>query len=45
MFWMIVTRLFCKTEILRNVPCTLKTGILKKKTKKKQFSPFIKKRI
>jgi hypothetical protein len=41
MFWMIVTRFFCKTEILRDFPCTLKAGIFKKK----KFSPFIKKRI
>jgi hypothetical protein len=27
MFWMIVTRFFCKTEILRDFPCTLKAGI------------------
>ena len=31
MFWMIVTRFFCKTEILRDFPCTLKAGIFKKK--------------
>jgi hypothetical protein len=27
MFWMIVTRFFCKTGILRDFPCTLKVGI------------------
>ena len=27
MFWMIVTRYFCKTETLRDFPCTLKAGI------------------
>ena len=27
MFWMIVTRFFCKTETLRDFPCTLKAGI------------------
>ena len=42
---MIVTRFFCKTEILRDFPCTLKAEIFKKKRKKKMFSPFIKKRI
>ena len=42
MFWMIVTRFFCKMEKLRDFPCTLKAGIFKKK---KIFSPFIKKRI
>jgi hypothetical protein len=31
MFWMIVTRFFCKTEILRDFPCTLKAGIFLKK--------------
>jgi hypothetical protein len=30
MFWMIVTRFFCKTEILRDFPFTLKAGIFKK---------------
>jgi hypothetical protein len=42
MFWMIVTRFFCKTEIQRDFPCTLKAGIF---FFKKIFSPFIKKRI
>jgi hypothetical protein len=42
MFWMIVTRFFCKTEILRDFPCTLKAGIF---SLKQIFSPFIKKRI
>jgi hypothetical protein len=41
MFWMIVTRFFYKTEILRDFPCTLKAGIF---SLKKIFSPFIKKR-
>ena len=27
MFWMIVIRFFCKTETLRDFPCTLKAGI------------------
>ena len=31
MLWMIVTRFFCKTEILRDFPCTLKAGIFKKR--------------
>jgi hypothetical protein len=35
------TRFFCKTEILRDFPYTLKAGI----SKKKKFSPFIKMRI
>jgi hypothetical protein len=35
-------RFFCKTEILRDFPCTLKAGIY---FFKKIFSPFIKKRI
>jgi hypothetical protein len=39
---LIVTRFFCKTEILRDFPCTLKAGIF---SLKKVFSPFIKKRI
>ena len=39
---MIVTRFFCKTEILCDFPCTLKAGIF---SLKKIFSPFIKKRI
>jgi hypothetical protein len=38
MFWMIVTRIFCKTEILRDFLCTLKAGIF---SMKKVFSPFI----
>jgi hypothetical protein len=42
MFWMIVTRFFCKTEILRDFPCTLKAGIY---SLRKVFSPFIEKRI
>ena len=42
MFWMIVTRFFCKTKILCDFPCTLKAGIF---SFKKIFSPFIKKRI
>jgi hypothetical protein len=42
MFWMIVTRIFCKTEILRDFLCTLKAGIF---SMKKVFSPFIEKRI
>jgi hypothetical protein len=42
MFWKIVTRFFCKTEILRDFLCTLKAGIF---SLKKVFSPFIKKRI
>ena len=42
MFWMIVTRFFCKTEILRDFHCTLKAGIF---SLKKVFSPFIKRRI
>jgi hypothetical protein len=35
---MIVTRFFCKTEILRDFPCTftLKAGIFKKKEKKRK---------
>jgi hypothetical protein len=40
--WMIVTRFFCKTEILRDFLCTLKAGIF---SFKKVFSPFINKRI
>ena len=32
MFWMIVTRFFCKTETLREFPCTLKAGIFSLKT-------------
>ena len=39
---MIVTRFFCKTEILRDFLCTLKAGIF---SLKKVFSLFIKKRI
>ena len=31
MFWMIVTRFFCKTEKRHDFPCTLKAGIFKKK--------------
>jgi hypothetical protein len=31
MLWMIVTRSFCQTEILRDFPCTLKAEIFKKK--------------
>ena len=27
MFWMIVTRIFCETETLRDFPCTLKARI------------------
>ena len=27
MFWIIVTRFLCKTETLRDFPCTLKAGI------------------
>jgi hypothetical protein len=42
MFWMIVTRFFCKTDILLDFLCTLKAGIF---SLKKVFSPFIKKRI
>ena len=42
MFWMMVTRFFCKTEILRDFLCTLKAGIF---SLSKIFSPFIKKRI
>jgi hypothetical protein len=27
MFWIFVTRFFCKTQTLRDFPCTLKAGI------------------
>ena len=37
MFWMIVTRFFCKTEKRHDFPCTLKAGIFKKK---KDFLSF-----
>jgi hypothetical protein len=37
MFWMNVTRIFFKTEILRDFLCTLKAGIF---SLKKVFSPF-----
>ena len=36
MFWMIVTRFFCKTETLQDFPCTLKAGIFSLK----RFSPL-----
>ena len=42
MFWVIITRFFCKTEILRDFLCTLKAGIF---SLKKVFSPCINKRI
>ena len=31
MFWMIVTRFFCKMETLHDFPCTLKAGIFSSK--------------
>jgi hypothetical protein len=43
MFWIIVARYFCKMDILRDFPSTLKAGIFIKK--KKKISPFIRKRI
>ena len=40
MFWMIVTRFFCKTEILRDFPCTLKAAIFSLLSLKSVFDFF-----